>query len=198
LNGIWKPQDGASISFYLQKYTGGSCILVFTTDGRSFAAFQDTDTGDGVHVEDDLGSRGFAVTLTLTDQTQGAVDVTLPEGRFTETVQRSFADTAGTDSSLEPANGIWKPVDHTSGGPSFYLQKYEAGSCVMVVTRDARTFAAYLVSDCEGGIHASDDVGGRDYSAELVLTDGTHGRLQAVLPGISYSGDVELVYEDTP
>ena len=200
LNGIWKlQQDETSISFYLQKYTGGSCILVFTADGRSFVAFQDTSTNDGIHVEDDLGDGGYAVSLILSDQTRGQLDVTLPEGRFTGEVQRTFADTSGSDAPpIEPANGIWKPVDGLSDGPSFYLQKYESGSCVMVCTRDARTFVAYQDPDCGGGIHASDDVGGQGYSAELELTDRVRGRLDAALPGAVYSGDVELAYEDTP
>ncbi|MBI4775439.1 MAG: alpha/beta hydrolase [Deltaproteobacteria bacterium] len=200
LNGIWKlQQDEASIPFYLQKYTGGSCILVFTTDGRSFVAFQDLDVNDGIGAEDDLGGRGFSLSLALTSQTEGQIDVTLANGRFTGAVQRAFADRAGTgSSSVEPANGIWKPVDSLSGGPSFYLQKYESGSCVMVCTRDAQTFVAYQVPECGGGIHASDDVGGQGYTAELETTDGVHGRLDAALPGEAYSGEVALVFEDTP
>ncbi|MBI4773408.1 MAG: hypothetical protein HY788_04370 [Deltaproteobacteria bacterium] len=135
-NGIWKSTD-KTLSFYLQEYQSGACITVVTLNGVDFAAYPDADYSDGIRVWDDLGGRGYPLTLALADSSHGSLTATLPgNNSVTKLVERAFS---GTRSST-PQNGIWRSEDDAL---SFYPQKYEGGSCILVATMDGVRFALF-------------------------------------------------------
>ncbi|MBI4776337.1 MAG: hypothetical protein HY788_19520 [Deltaproteobacteria bacterium] len=91
-----------------------------------------------------------------------------------------------------PANGIWKDLNETF---SFYLQKYQAGSCV-VLTMTSNTITAFLDSNYKDGVQCDNDLLGQGRSITLNVSDGSQGSLTADLPGVSGTYAVALKYED--
>ncbi|MBI4774773.1 MAG: hypothetical protein HY788_11445 [Deltaproteobacteria bacterium] len=90
-------------------------------------------------------------------------------------------------------SGIWK-----SDQPevNLFIQKYETGSCVVVLLYD-HTYLAFLDSDYSNGIHCSNDVLMGGASIRLEFFDTVHGFLELNIPGrVSISGPVEMKYPD--
>ena len=90
-------------------------------------------------------------------------------------------------------SGIWK-----GGHPevNFFIQKYEAGSCVVVVLYDNR-YLAFLDTDYRDGVRCSNDVLLGGASIRLDFYDAVHGFLELNVPGnASISGTVEMQYPD--
>jgi len=90
-------------------------------------------------------------------------------------------------------SGIWKG-DHPE--VNLFIQKYEAGSCVVVLLYDDE-YLAFLDSDYSDGIHCSNDelMGGA--SIRLEFFDSVHGFLELNVPGrSSVSGMVQMKYPD--
>ena len=75
-NGIWKSDD-EKLSFYLQKYAAGSCIIVVTMGDGFYTAFLDTNYSDGMNVSDDVDLKGQTASLTLDSPTSGSITVNL-------------------------------------------------------------------------------------------------------------------------
>ncbi len=90
----------------------------------------------------------------------------------------------------EPGNGIWK----TPEGLSFYVQKYETGSSVVVFTLDGVEFAAFLDENVADGIDVSNDVGGRGYSLTFTPSDSENGWMSVSSGAGSFSGSVVLQF----
>ena len=99
-----------------------------------------------------------------------------------------------TPQPIYPTNGIWKSAD---GVLAMYLQKYKAGSCVLVVTMGDQNYTAFLDSNYKDGISASNDVDNQGYTLNLQLTDSDHGTLTVTLPGYGQIvTGVECKFED--
>ena len=94
-NGIWKSTNdaGAALSFYLQKYVSGSCVVVVTADGLHYTAFLDENYTDGITASDDVGNHGYTLDLSLENATRGTLTVTLPSGAATKEVALQYPDT---------------------------------------------------------------------------------------------------------
>ena len=94
-NGIWKSTNDTdtALSFYLQKYVSGSCVVVVTTDGLQYTAFLDENYTDGVTASDDVGNHGYTLDLSLENATQGTLTVILPSGAATKEVALQYPDT---------------------------------------------------------------------------------------------------------
>ena len=107
----------------------------------------------------------------------------------TITVYRRCSDAA----QEEPANGIWKSMDRSF---SFYLQKYQTGSCVIVVTPGSRSYTAFLDSDMTDGISATDDLDAQGKTVLLRLTSPTRGWITVDTDAGRISTEVELVFPD--
>ena len=101
--------------------------------------------------------------------------VTGPGGTDTET-KESYITVRG--SSFIPVDGIWKSLDSAL---SLYLQTYEAGSCVLVVTMGNGIYSPFIDSDYADGISSDDDVDGHGYGLRLDLADTSHGTLTVTL-----------------
>ncbi len=193
-NGIWRSSDGL-ISFYLQKYQAGSCILVVTTGDGIYTAFMDFDYTDGVSCSDDLMFQGHTLQLNLSQTNAGIMTVSLPgTGTITRAASLLFPDTRG--SSPDPKNGIWKSSD---GAVSFYFQVYEAGSCILVATTGDGNYTAFLDPTYADGIQTTNDLDNGGYAVDFAATDGEHGTLTISLPGFgSNIQSVELLFPDVP
>ena len=107
----------------------------------------------------------------------------------TITVSRRCSDAT----QEEPVNGIWKSVDRSF---SFYLQKYQTGSCVIVVTPGSRSYTAFLDNDMTDGISAADDLDAQGNTLLLQLTSPTRGYLTVDVDAGRISTGVELVFPD--
>ena len=94
-NGIWKSTNdtGTALSFYLQKYESGSCVVVVTTDGLHYTAFLDENYTDGITASNDITNHGYTLDLSLENATQGTLTVTLPSGAATTEVALQYPDT---------------------------------------------------------------------------------------------------------
>jgi len=91
-NGIWKSDDG-KLSFYLQKYATGSCIIVVSMGDGFYTAFLDTNYMDGMNVSDDVDLKGQTVSMTLDSPTSGVITLNLlGYGVVTKTVSLVFED----------------------------------------------------------------------------------------------------------
>ena len=177
---------------YLQKYATGSCVLVLTTGDGNYAAFLAPDVSNGILVSNDLDGRGYSVQLEMTNTATGSVTATLPAlGTVGKTVSLVYPDTS-TDGG--PANGIWK-----GSGISFYCQKYQTGSCLLVVTTGNGTYTVFLDESYSNGISVQNDLDNQGQTLLLELTDTTHGTLTVSLPGQDMvTTSVQLTFADTP
>ena len=81
---------------------------------------------------------------------------------------------------IRASNGIWKSHDGVLG---MYVQKYQAGSCVLVVTMGDGTYTAFLDEDYTDGLVCSNDLDNHGHTLNLSLTDSSHGTLTVTLPG---------------
>ena len=82
--------------------------------------------------------------------------------------------------NIIPANGIWKSEDNAL---SMYLQKYQTGSCAVVITMGDGVYTAFLDDAYSDGVACSNDLDLHGHTFSLTLTDATHGALTVTLPG---------------
>lgn len=77
-----------------------------------------------------------------------------------------------------PTDGIWKSED---GTVSVYLQKYDTGSCILIVATDDGELTAFLDEDFSDGITAG-DVWDMGYNLKFRLKKSNAGTLMVELP----------------
>lgn len=193
-NGIWKSPDDV-MSLYIQKYATDSCIVIATMGDGFYTVFLDPDYRDGIDVSNDFNSQGFTFRLDLTDETHGTVTAKLPFfDSIVKPVELRFADIHSADSY--PRNGVWKSPDDFL---SFYLQKYAAGSCIVVVTVGDGVYTVFLDENYADGISVFRDLHEREYSFELNAADPASGTVSTYIPNCgAIQKGVELRFEDAP
>ena len=197
VSGIWQSTDRL-LSFYLQKYQAGSCIVVVTTGNGTYTSFMDWNYSDGLSCSDDLDFKGHTMQLNLSLSDTGMMTVSLPGmGTITRSVSLVFASEqaasgassapadAETDFSAEAAatiaqNGIWKADDNSF---SFYLQHYQAGSSILVATVGDGKYTAFLDPDYNDGLDVSNDLDIGGYAVDLTPVDRSQGTVTISLPG---------------
>ncbi len=191
-NGIWKSADDV-LSLYLQKYDTNSCIVIATMGDGAYTVFLDTDYRDGINVGQDIDGKGFSLSLAAADATGATVTASLPGfDEVIKTVELRFADVDFEDTY--PRNGIWKSAD---GVFSLYLQKYSAGSCVVVATMGDGGYTVFLDPDYTDGISVSNDLHGRDYTFDLSAVDAGSGTVETRIPNFgTVETTVELMFDD--
>ena len=189
-NGIWKDLT-ETFSFYVQKYEAGSCVVLAMTSD-TITAFLDPDYKDGVQSDNDLFGQGRSIALNVSDGSHGSLTANLPGVCGTFSVALKYADISDTGTAV-PQNGIW--WTGSDDGLKFYLQKYQAGSAV-VVTLAGSELTAFLDSDYSDGIGCTKDLLGRNYSLELDVTDNSHGNITVNLPAFSDTSQVDAWFPD--
>jgi len=188
-NGIWRNLD-AGICFYLQKYQTGSAIVAVMANDI-LTAFLDPVYRDGIDCKDDVMMQGRQLSLSLDSSHSGTLTLKVPGKTGTYPVSLVFPDD-GSTSPFTPTNAIW----HSSDGKlKFYLQKYQTGSCVIVMLA-AGKYTVFLDENFQDGIDCSHDVLGNAYSLSLMLTGSTSGIMTVTLPGISGVYRVSFKYPE--
>ena len=152
---------------------------------------------DGATWKYDTFCDTLLVSITLEyrawDDTDPSPDMNFP---FSFMILNTSPDTEltitpSTPQPVYPTEGIWKSTDEVL---SMYLQRYQAKSCILVVTMGDGILTAFLDSSYTDGISAS-DVYGQGYTLSLTLTDASHGTLTVTLPGWgTVSTAVALMY----
>ena len=188
-NGIWK-NSAEGISFYLQKYQTGSAVVVIMVN-NVLTAFLDPAYRDGIACKNDVMLQGRELSLSLDTGATGSLTLKVPGKNGTYPVSLGFPDD-GSTSPFIPTNAIWHSSD---GNLKFYLQKYDTGSCVIVMLA-AGKFTAFLDEDFEDGIQCPHDVLGNACSVSLMLTGSTSGIMTVNLPGISGTYAVSFKYPE--
>ncbi len=164
--GIWKSDDNL-VSAYLQIYETGSAIIVITMDGKDYAAFLDPDISDGFQASDDIESHGYYLEFMQSTSTDTVIQTNW-SNVGEKVINLKFP------AQLVGFGGIWE----ITGSPfKFYLQSYEALSCVMIWTFDGNKYWAWLDSDYSDGIDCSDDFGSQGASVGLSFVDNSNGQL---------------------
>ena len=160
-------------------------------DGKQYDSFQ-LYKEDGGHFATDLF---VPYTLELACYSTPCFDANRTLTVILDTSPPTYIDlTPRTPQPIYPTNGIWKSAD---GVLAMYLQKYKAGSCVLVVTMGDQNYTAFLDSNYKDGISASNDVDNQGYTLNLQLTDSEHGTLTVTLPGFGeVVTGVECKFED--
>ncbi|MFW9996588.1 MAG: choice-of-anchor Q domain-containing protein [Candidatus Odinarchaeota archaeon] len=119
------------------------------------------------------------------------------EGNFREIDgdgdQTAVVDMGAYEYQPYPKNGIWRD---DLGVLNFYLQKYQAGSCVIVVTLDGKLYVAFLDGECGQKIAAGNDIGNQGYRSSLKLRNSRQGQLTVDLPSELSKYQVSLLYAD--
>ena len=177
-NGIWK-NAAEGVSFYLQKYQTGSVVVVIMVN-NVLTAFLDPAYRDGIECKNDLMLQGRELSLTVDKSSAGSLTVKVPGKSGTYPVSLAFPDD-GSTYYIHPTNAIWESSD---GNLKFYLQKYEAGSCV-IITLAAGKLTAFLDDEFSDVVECTQDVLGNAYSISLSVTGGTTGGMTVDLPGLS-------------
>ena len=99
VSGIWKSDDNA-VSIYLQKYSTGSCVVVFTSGSGAYTAFLDPDFSDGISMENDLANEGYRLEITPEENNRIFVSIRFPDGTdLSKSLYAAFQEV--TDDNLD-------------------------------------------------------------------------------------------------
>ncbi|MBI4775204.1 MAG: PKD domain-containing protein [Deltaproteobacteria bacterium] len=136
--GIWKDgADPAKHNFYIQHYSTGSTLAVYTADAVRFYAFL-SDLSDGqfqaVSMDVPDGSKTLSITFISHNHAVAAITNNISHTTTITDIEKKHPAVRTMHS------GIWK--DATSAF-SLYVQDYAAGSSVVVYTFDGVTFQAF-------------------------------------------------------
>jgi hypothetical protein len=94
-DGIYRPFSGNSSNLFVQSYTEGSTILVFTSDLREWIVFLDENWADGIFTERDLTDLGYGISFVDDGEGSRRVLLDTPEGIPRDFgVRRAFAATS--------------------------------------------------------------------------------------------------------
>ncbi len=194
-SGIWSSRD-QSVKFFLQTYETDSSFLVLLHEG-SLTALLDQDVTDASYVFRSYAGPPTTLVFEFGDSTEaGKVHLQTEKGFETYEVTLLFAETSETGPYLPP-NGIWRSPEQDV---NLYLQRYEAGSAVLV-TLVGDTLSAFLDPVVGDGIGADQDIFERAYSVNFGLSAQTQGMGTFVLPGFQGVRTLDLAFEadsDTP
>ncbi len=160
-DGIWKDV-GPNMNFYIQTYVTGSALVLASPDLESYCVFLDSDFSDGVDVGD-LAGQGHHLTVAFSDESH-AVAVLTRAGTEPQTYEifKNF----GMPEDLSE-QGIWK--DECPGGPmNHYVQTYDTGSAVVIVTQDLVHFYVFLDEDVTDGIDVT-ELSGKPYRLDIAF-----------------------------
>ena len=193
--GIWK--DGGlppTYSFYIQHYSSGATLVIYTTDGTKFHAFlgdmsgstfdadsldSPTDPSKSIHIMFVSENHGAA---QITDNAQSSQPVNL-------SIEKAF------DAARTMHSGIWK---NTAGDFSMYVQDYETNSTIVVYTYDGIVFQAFQ-ADISTFLFSATSMGAGDEQMALVFTGPDSGTVTAepLVSGVFLSAANSFNYQIT-
>ncbi|MBI4776723.1 MAG: hypothetical protein HY788_21515 [Deltaproteobacteria bacterium] len=148
-DGIWKDA-AATMNFYVQTYTPGSAIIIGTPDAKTFYVFLEPDVSDGVDVLD-LAGKGHRLVMDFASDSQASITLSPANAP-----SKSYSVTKAFGIPGAPSHhGIWKSPSCQSATMNYYVQTYDAGSGIVIVTADLSTIYVFLDSDASDGMDAS-------------------------------------------
>ncbi len=185
--GIWKSEDGA-IRFTVQNYQAGSSTVVVLSHGI-LTPFLDEDVENGISVSGDLLNHPCELGLVLTDSSHGflRMDLYPPYPSPILPVRLEYPSSSVSDPTI-PLHGIWRTDD---GAVNLLLQRYETGSCVVIILAAGELFA-FLDADCRDMIASDEDIFGNPYSVHMEPWAAGIAALAIDIPGLSGTYEVVL------
>ena len=148
--GIWKDCDlGQVHNFYVQHYSTGSTIVIYTASLGDYHAF----------LADISGETFQADALDPGDPTNLMIEFSSENGASAVITDWSSGSPATTEFGIErvfkavrtPHSGIWKD---NSAGLNMYVQDYETGSTLVIYTFDLVRYRVFLSTFSDFGFTA--------------------------------------------
>jgi len=137
--GVWKDDaDPAIHNFYIQHYSTGSTVVIYTTDAiHSYAFLTDISNDQFQAVSMDIPDESKSLSITFITNSHAVAAITDNISRATTTISidKKYAAVRTMHS------GIWKDAASVF---SMYVQDYGAGSSAIVYTFDGVTFQAFV------------------------------------------------------
>ena len=165
-SGIWKGDAGGiSYSFYIQHYATGATIVIYASDpNRLYGFLSDMFGGCTFETDSMEPSRAKGLRIRFSSENQGIA--TLTDNTKNPTTSIEIPILKEFPAKETQHSGIWKDL---TGAVSFYLQDYEAGSTVVVYTKDAMDYYAFL-ADMDGMTFSAQHIAGSGQELTLHLT----------------------------
>ncbi len=200
-HGIWKDNaTGNTHNFYIQSYSTGSMVVIYTLDAVNFYAF----LGDlsGTTFEQDSMDPLHALSLSIDFSSSTEATALITDNTLTFPVSTQVAINKVFPAVRTQHSGIWK---NTAAGLNLYIQDYTTGSTVIVYTYDGEHFQAFLSNmtgttfDCHNMADGSEfmqceftDTGTADITMGPEMSSGVRN-LSA-----SFSGEVVKLFHPDP
>ncbi|MBI4775849.1 MAG: PKD domain-containing protein [Deltaproteobacteria bacterium] len=178
--GIWKDEGlPSTYGFYIQHYSSGATVVIYTTDGTTFHAFLGDMSGatfeaDSLDSETDPSRN---IQIMFVSDNHGAAKITdnaLPSQPVNLSIEKAF------DAVRTMHSGIWK---NTAGDFSMYVQDYESNSTIVIYTYDGVVFRAFQ-ADISTFLFSATSMGAGDELMTLVFTGSGSGTV-SVEPVVS-------------
>jgi len=164
--GIWKDQGlQPEYAFYIQHYSTGATLVIYTADGTTFHAFL-CDMSGSAFEADSLDSQtdpSRSIQIMFVSENHGAAKITdnaTPVQPLNLSIEKSF------NAARTIHSGIWK---NTAGDFSMYVQDYETNSTIVVYTYDGVVFQAFQ-ADISTFLFNATSMGAGDEQMALVFT----------------------------
>ncbi len=148
--GIWKDSDlGQVHNFYVQHYSTGSTIVIYTASLGDYHAFLANISGETFQAD----------ALDPGDPTNLMIEFSSENGASAVITDWSSGSPATTEFGIErvfkavrtPHSGIWKD---NSAGLNMYVQDYETGSTLVIYTFDLVRYRVFLSTFSDFGFTA--------------------------------------------
>jgi len=124
IDGVYKDRSGAT-NLYLQTYTTGSALLIFSPDLENWVVFLDENWADGIELEDDYGNTGYQLSMNRIPESSYECALTTPEDeRITYTLDLVFPASVAEDAAPSQAGGFGPELSLITcqglcGGPGY-------------------------------------------------------------------------------
>ncbi len=179
-HGIWKDSiESPSHNFYIQHYSTGSTVVVYTQDAITFHAFLGEMAGnvfDAVSLDPDHIRR---LVLTFDSGDSGAA-VLLDNAQFPATELASILIQKVFPALRTDRSGIWKDPTETF---NLYVQDYAAGATVALYTYDGVFFRAFL-GRVEELLFEAAGMGYEEEQAQIEFLGADEGFIYLMTPGV--------------
>ncbi len=171
-DGIYKSA-GNDMNAYVQTYDTGSAVVILTPDLQEWFVFVEGSWADGITDLQDYAGMGHRLTMNLQEDGRISASLSYADGRTASwTLEKNF----GIPDPVGGYDGIFKAED---GSMNAYVQTYDAGSALVILTPDLKTWTAFLDPDYSDGINAANDLAGlgRQFFMNFVSTSRANGGL---------------------
>ena len=188
VDGIYKSA-GKDMNAYVQTYDNGSAVVILTPDLNKWYVFVEETWQDGISNLADYAGSGHHLTMTFREDGRIAASLAYADG---STASWTFDKDFGISDPPTGYDGIFKADDQSMNA---YVQTYAAGSALVILTPDLKSWYAFLDSDYSDGISAGNDLAqkGRQFFMNFVSADRANGGL-SFPSGIFHAFSMDKAY----